>query len=186
MRSKFFLQFVEKMEKLRLSLSKQHDKMLKIKSEMLKIRKNVCSRTGFAIVFIETLGWARTSMFAFHSFVDTEIVPLVTAFGLIPCKFLVYFINCFRTSQFYSKFRGTPQLLCCVTDHVICFPLPPRTFFPSDSAMAKWLRAFALEAGRLGSILSRVKPKTSNLASAVTPAKRSAIKCSAEDEMNRE
>ena len=29
------------MEKLKLSLSKQHNKMLKIKSEMLKIRKNV-------------------------------------------------------------------------------------------------------------------------------------------------
>ena len=39
--SKFFPQFVEKMEKLKLSLSKQHNKMLKIKSEMLKIRKNV-------------------------------------------------------------------------------------------------------------------------------------------------
>ena len=47
-------------------------------------------------------------------------------------------------------------------------------------------RAFALEAGRLGSILRRVKPKTLKLVSAVTLAKRSAIKCSAEDEMNRE
>ena len=46
--------------------------------------------------------------------------------------------------------------------------------------------AFALEAGRLGSILSRVKSKTLKLASAVTLAKRSAFKCSAEDEMNRE
>ena len=54
------------------------------------------------------------------------------------------------------------------------------------SAMAQWLRAFALEAGRLGSILSRVKPKTLKLVSAVTLAKCSAIKCSAEDEMNRE
>ena len=52
--------------------------------------------------------------------------------------------------------------------------------------MAKWLRAFALKAGTLGSILSRVKPKTLKLVSAVTLAKRSAIKCSAEDEMNRE
>ena len=52
--------------------------------------------------------------------------------------------------------------------------------------MAKWLRAFALEAGRLGSILSRITPKTLKLASAVTLAKRSAIKCSMEDEMNRE
>ena len=52
--------------------------------------------------------------------------------------------------------------------------------------MATWLRAFALEAGRLGSILSWVKPKTLKLVSAVTLAKRSAIKCSAEDEMNRE
>ena len=40
-RSKFFLLFVEKIEKLKPSLSKQHNKMLKIKSEMLKIRKNV-------------------------------------------------------------------------------------------------------------------------------------------------
>ena len=40
-RSNFFPQFVEKMEKLQLNLSKQHNKMLKIKSEMLKIRKNV-------------------------------------------------------------------------------------------------------------------------------------------------
>ena len=39
-KSKLFLQFVEKMEKLKL-LSKQHNKMLKINSEMLKIRKNV-------------------------------------------------------------------------------------------------------------------------------------------------
>ena len=46
--------------------------------------------------------------------------------------------------------------------------------------MAKWLRAFALEAGRLDSILSRVKPKTLKLVSAVTLAKRSASKCSAE------
>ena len=52
--------------------------------------------------------------------------------------------------------------------------------------MAKWLRAFALEVGRLGSILSRVKPKTLKLVSAVTLSKRSAIKCSAEDEINRE
>ena len=37
-----------------------------------------------------------------------------------------------------------------------------------------------------GCILSRVKPKTLKLVSAVTLAKRSAIKCSAEDEMNRE
>ena len=40
-RSKFFSRFVEKIEKLELSLSKQHNKMLKIRSEMLKIIKNV-------------------------------------------------------------------------------------------------------------------------------------------------
>ena len=40
-RSKVFIQFVEKMEKLKVSLPKQHNKMLKIKSEMLKNRKNV-------------------------------------------------------------------------------------------------------------------------------------------------
>ena len=45
-------------------------------------------------------------------------------------------------------------------------------------------RAFALEAGRLGSILSWVQPKTLKLVSAVTLAKLSAIKCIAEDEMN--
>ena len=49
----------------------------------------------------------------------------------------------------------------------------------------KWLRAFALEAGRSSSIFSRVTPKTLKLVSGVTLAKRSAIKCSAEDEMNR-
>ena len=38
-KSKFFLQFVEKIEKLKLSLSKQHSKMLKMKSEMRKNRK---------------------------------------------------------------------------------------------------------------------------------------------------
>ena len=38
--SKFFPQFVEKIEKLKLTLSKQTNKMLKIRSEMLKIRKN--------------------------------------------------------------------------------------------------------------------------------------------------
>ena len=37
---KIFLQLVE-MEKLQLSLLKQHNKILKIKSEMLEIRKNV-------------------------------------------------------------------------------------------------------------------------------------------------
>ena len=41
MRSKFFLQLVEEMEKFKLSLSKQHNKVLKIKSEMLKIRKKI-------------------------------------------------------------------------------------------------------------------------------------------------
>ena len=40
-RSKFFFQFVEKIEKLELNLSKQHNKMLKIRSEMVKIIKNV-------------------------------------------------------------------------------------------------------------------------------------------------
>ena len=40
-RSKFFSRFVEEIEKLELSLSKQHNKMLKIVFEMLKIIKNV-------------------------------------------------------------------------------------------------------------------------------------------------
>ena len=55
---------------------------------------------------------------------------------------------------------------------------------PIIKIMAQWLRAFALEAGRLGSVLSRVKPKTLKMVSAVTLAKRSAIKFSAEDEMS--
>ena len=38
-RLKFFLQFVEKMKKFKLSLLKQHNKMLKMISEMLKTRK---------------------------------------------------------------------------------------------------------------------------------------------------
>ena len=38
-RSKFFLQFVEEMEKLKLSLSKQHNKMLKIESQCWKSKK---------------------------------------------------------------------------------------------------------------------------------------------------
>ena len=38
-RSKFFPQFLEKIEKLKLSLSKQRNKMLKMRSEMLKTRK---------------------------------------------------------------------------------------------------------------------------------------------------
>ena len=38
-RSIFFSQYVQKIEKLMLGLSKQHNKMLKIKPEMLKIRK---------------------------------------------------------------------------------------------------------------------------------------------------
>ena len=40
-RSKFFYQFVKKIEKLTLGLSKQHNKMLKMRAEMLKNSKNV-------------------------------------------------------------------------------------------------------------------------------------------------
>ena len=39
MRSKLFPQFVKKIEKLKLSWSKQHNKMLKMRSKMLKIKK---------------------------------------------------------------------------------------------------------------------------------------------------
>ena len=39
-RSKFFSPFVEEIEKFILSLPKQHNKMLKFRSEMLKIKKN--------------------------------------------------------------------------------------------------------------------------------------------------
>ena len=46
-RSKFFPQFVEKIAKLKLSLSKQHNKMLKMRFEMLKTRKKAKrSRSG--------------------------------------------------------------------------------------------------------------------------------------------
>ena len=38
-RSKFFSQFLEKIEKCNLSLSRQQNKMLKMRSEMLKTRK---------------------------------------------------------------------------------------------------------------------------------------------------
>ena len=48
------------------------------------------------------------------------------------------------------------------------------------------VKSFALKAGKLGSILSRVKSKTLKLVSGVTLAKRSAIKCSAEDGENKE
>ena len=40
-RSKLFPQLVEKIEKLKLSLSKQRNKMLRMRSEMLKTRKKV-------------------------------------------------------------------------------------------------------------------------------------------------
>ena len=53
-RSKFFTQFVEKIEKLELSLSKQHNQMLKIRSEMLKIIKktqNDQARENFPGIF---------------------------------------------------------------------------------------------------------------------------------------
>ena len=39
-RSNFFPQFVKKIERLKLSLSKQRNKMLKIRFESLKIRKS--------------------------------------------------------------------------------------------------------------------------------------------------
>ena len=38
-RSKFFSQFVEKIVKLKLTLSKEHNKMLKMRFEMMKTRK---------------------------------------------------------------------------------------------------------------------------------------------------
>ena len=47
------------------------------------------------------------------------------------------------------------------------------------------IKSVRLGSGRLGFILSQVKPKTLKLISDVTLAKRSAIKCSAENEMNR-
>ena len=53
-------------------------------------------------------------------------------------------------------------------------------------ARRSFIKAFALEASRLGSILNRDQPKIIKLISAVTLAKRSAMTCSAEDEMNRE
>ena len=38
-KSKIFLQYVKKIEEIKPRLSKQHNKMLKIRSEMLKIKK---------------------------------------------------------------------------------------------------------------------------------------------------
>ena len=61
-----------------------------------------------------------------------------------------------------------------------------RFYITKDQRHGLVVRAFVLDAGRLGSILSRVKPKTLKLVSAVTLAKRSAIMCSAEDEINKE
>ena len=64
-RSKFFSQFVEKIEKLELSLSKQHNKMLEIRSEMLKIIKNVkMIKLGkfpkkFSREFLESRGFSK-------------------------------------------------------------------------------------------------------------------------------
>ena len=45
-RSKFFSEFVEKIEKFKVSLSKQHNKMLKMRSEMLKTRKKAKSSSS--------------------------------------------------------------------------------------------------------------------------------------------
>ena len=66
---------MEKIEKLELSLSKQHNKMLKIKSEMLKIIKNVkmiklgkVSRKKFPAKFFrefpESRGFLRSREFS--------------------------------------------------------------------------------------------------------------------------
>ena len=51
-RSNFFSQFVEKIEKFILSLSKLHNKVLKIRSEMLKARKkqNYQARESFPVI----------------------------------------------------------------------------------------------------------------------------------------
>ena len=51
-----------------------------LNKEYWRCEWNIYLRTGFAILFIETLGWARFSMFVFHSFADT-VVPLLTKFG---------------------------------------------------------------------------------------------------------
>ena len=85
----------------------------------------------------------------------------------------------FFKSKFVPAFGSVVESTMCFS--CICF-----LRLALDWEIVYWLRAFALEAGRLGSILSRVKPKTLNMVSAVTLAKRSEIKCSAEDEMNRE
>ena len=56
-------------------------------------------------------------------------------------------------------------------------PLVENSISSTDQTIFPFLlmvRAFALEAGGLGSILSRVKPKTLKLVSAVTLAERSA------------
>ena len=61
-----------------------------------------------------------------------------------------------------------------------------QTYADTNQRHGLVVKSIRLEAGRLGSILSRVKPTTLKLASALTLAKRLAINCSAEDEMNRE
>ena len=82
-RSNFFLQVVEKIKELKLSLSKQHKKMLKIRSEMQKIKKkwqNDQAREKFPGKFREnfsnpgnpkntgTLGISRDSLNFFENF----------------------------------------------------------------------------------------------------------------------
>ena len=62
-RSKLFSQFVEKIEKLELSLSKQHNKMLKIRSEMLKIINNDQAREKFSREFPESRAISGTRKF---------------------------------------------------------------------------------------------------------------------------
>ena len=86
-----------------------------------------------------------------------------------------------------------PESTAQETDALYLGHLSALTFRPSECSIPlghlsarAFLSHLTLEADRLGSILSRVKPKTLKLLSAVTLAKRSEIKCSAEDEMNRE
>ena len=69
-RSKFFSQLVEKIEKLELSLSQQHNKMLKIRCEMLKIIKSVKIIKLLEGIFLEFLEF-------FRGYIDQDFYEIV-------------------------------------------------------------------------------------------------------------
>ena len=90
-----------------------------------------------------------------------------------------------ESNQVYSLFVST--LRCSVLSLNFAFDveLPTAKLLQLCKFLRRILPAVNLLGGS-GSILSRVKPKTLKLVSVGALAKRSAIKCSAEDEINRE